>query len=89
MQQCTSTQKVSNPRRPLKKVHELLPDYEKVSESSQYWEVPQWIASIYGKDKNGTFNTRIEGKNPPPPTPVARNTNSEMEKHPKAQKKGK
>ncbi|MBW0501781.1 hypothetical protein O181_041496 [Austropuccinia psidii MF-1] len=53
------------------------------------------MALIDGKEKHDAFNSRMEEKQPPPPkqvprtAPVARRSNSNMKRHPKAQKKGK
>ncbi|MBW0480124.1 hypothetical protein O181_019839 [Austropuccinia psidii MF-1] len=53
------------------------------------------MASIYGKEKHDSLNSRMEENNPPPPkqgpttAPVARSSNSNVKKQPQAQNKGK
>ncbi|MBW0476789.1 hypothetical protein O181_016504 [Austropuccinia psidii MF-1] len=90
---CTSTQGVSNSRRPLEKLHELLPDCEKASGPPQYLQFTEWMEFIYGKEEHDSFNSRMEGKNPPQPkqvpktAPVARSSNSNVRKHPQDQNK--
>ncbi|MBW0510803.1 hypothetical protein O181_050518 [Austropuccinia psidii MF-1] len=64
LQQCTAPQRVSNHCRSVEKLHELLPDYEKLSGPSQHLEVTQWMASIDGKEKYDAFNSRMEEKEP-------------------------
>ncbi|MBW0469289.1 hypothetical protein O181_009004 [Austropuccinia psidii MF-1] len=49
----TSTQRVSNPRISLKKVHQLLPYCEKVSGPSQYFQVTEWRAPLM--EENSMF----------------------------------
>ncbi|MBW0544914.1 hypothetical protein O181_084629 [Austropuccinia psidii MF-1] len=95
LQQCISAQRVPDPCRSVEKLHELLPGCEKASGPSQNLKVTQWMESIDGKEKHDAFNRRMEEKNPPPPkqvpktAPVARSSNSNVKKQPKAQNKGK
>ncbi|MBW0545941.1 hypothetical protein O181_085656 [Austropuccinia psidii MF-1] len=60
LQKCLAAQRVPNPRRSVKKGHEFLPDCDNFSRPSQNFQVTKWIASIYGKEKNDSFNRRME-----------------------------
>ncbi|MBW0474030.1 hypothetical protein O181_013745 [Austropuccinia psidii MF-1] len=64
IQQCTSAQRLSNPRRPVAKLHELLPDCEKVSGPSQDLQGTEWMASIDGKEENYAYSRRMEEEQP-------------------------
>ncbi|MBW0514818.1 hypothetical protein O181_054533 [Austropuccinia psidii MF-1] len=64
LQQCTATQRVPDPCRSMEKLHEFLPDCEKVSGASQHLKVTQWMASIDGKDKQDALSSRMEEKQP-------------------------
>ncbi|MBW0570437.1 hypothetical protein O181_110152 [Austropuccinia psidii MF-1] len=64
LQQFPAVQGVPDPGRSVEKLHELLPDYEKVPGSSQYLQIAQWMASIDGKEKHGALDTRMEEKQP-------------------------
>ncbi|MBW0462226.1 hypothetical protein O181_001941 [Austropuccinia psidii MF-1] len=61
IQKFTSAQRVSDPRRPLEKLHELLPDCEKIPGPSQHLQVTEWMASIDGKEEYDAFNSKING----------------------------
>ncbi|MBW0496631.1 hypothetical protein O181_036346 [Austropuccinia psidii MF-1] len=62
IQKFTSTQRGSNSRRSLENLHEVLPDCEKASGPYQYFQVTEWRESIYEKEVNNAFNSRIEEK---------------------------
>ncbi|MBW0517142.1 hypothetical protein O181_056857 [Austropuccinia psidii MF-1] len=64
LQQCISAQKVPDPCRSVEKLHEFLPECEKIPGTSQHFQVTQWMASIDGKGKHDTFNSRMEEKQP-------------------------
>ncbi|MBW0531151.1 hypothetical protein O181_070866 [Austropuccinia psidii MF-1] len=64
LQQCTAIQGVPDPGRSLDKLHELLPDCEKVPGPYQYLQIAQWMASIDGKEKHDALDTRMEEKQP-------------------------
>ncbi|MBW0538959.1 hypothetical protein O181_078674 [Austropuccinia psidii MF-1] len=49
IQQCTAVQGVPYPCRFVEKLHEFLPDCEKISGPSQYLQIAQWMASIDGE----------------------------------------
>ncbi|MBW0575426.1 hypothetical protein O181_115141 [Austropuccinia psidii MF-1] len=95
LQQCIAAQRVPDPCRSVKNLHEFLPDCEKIPGPSKHLQVTKWMASIDGKEKHDAFNSRMGGNNPPPPkqlpktAPVASNSNSNVKKQPKAQSKGK
>ncbi|MBW0590767.1 hypothetical protein O181_130482 [Austropuccinia psidii MF-1] len=50
LQQCTAAQKVPDPCRSMQKLHEFLPDCEKVPQTAQYLQVAQWMESIDVKE---------------------------------------
>ncbi|MBW0532984.1 hypothetical protein O181_072699 [Austropuccinia psidii MF-1] len=62
LQQCIVAQRVPDPCRSVEKLHEFLPDYGKMPGPSQHLQVTQLMASIDGKEKHGTFNRRMDGK---------------------------
>ncbi|MBW0593117.1 hypothetical protein O181_132832 [Austropuccinia psidii MF-1] len=62
LQQFNATQRVPDPCRSVEKLHELLPDCEKISGTSQNLQVTQWMASIDGKEKYDAFNSRMKEK---------------------------
>ncbi|MBW0570170.1 hypothetical protein O181_109885 [Austropuccinia psidii MF-1] len=81
--------------RSVQKLHEFLPDYEKIPGPSQHLQVTQWMSSIDGKEEHYSLNSRMEGKQPSTPkkvqktAPVASRSHSNVNKQPQAQKKGK
>ncbi|MBW0558633.1 hypothetical protein O181_098348 [Austropuccinia psidii MF-1] len=64
-QQCIAAQRVPDLCRSVEKLHEFLPDCEKIPGPSQHWQVTQWMASIDVKEKNDAFNSRMAEKQPP------------------------
>ncbi|MBW0493156.1 hypothetical protein O181_032871 [Austropuccinia psidii MF-1] len=64
LQQYIAAQRVPDPCRSVEKLHELLPDCEKIPGPSQHLQVNQWMASIDGKEKHDAFNSRMEEKKP-------------------------
>ncbi|MBW0586053.1 hypothetical protein O181_125768 [Austropuccinia psidii MF-1] len=95
LQQCIAAQRVPDPFGSVAKLHEFLPDCEKVSRPSQDLQVTQWMASINGKEEHDAFNSRMEEKQPyttqesAKTAPIARSNNSNAKKQPQAQTKGK
>ncbi|MBW0575422.1 hypothetical protein O181_115137 [Austropuccinia psidii MF-1] len=95
LQQCIVAQRVPDSCRYMEKLHELLPDCEKIPGPSQHLQVTQWMASIDGKEKHDTFNRRMEEKQASTTqasaknSPVARRSNSNVKKKPQAQNKRK
>ncbi|MBW0520955.1 hypothetical protein O181_060670 [Austropuccinia psidii MF-1] len=64
LQKCIAAQRVPDPFRSVEKLHEFLPDCEKIPGPSQHLQVTQWMASIDGKEKHDAFNSRMEEKKP-------------------------
>ncbi|MBW0590269.1 hypothetical protein O181_129984 [Austropuccinia psidii MF-1] len=64
LQQCIAVQRVLDPCRSVEKLHEFLPYCEKISCSSQHFQVTQWMACIDGKEEHDSFNSRMEEKQP-------------------------
>ncbi|MBW0592399.1 hypothetical protein O181_132114 [Austropuccinia psidii MF-1] len=50
LQQCIAAQRVPDPCRSVEKLHEFLPDCERIPGPSQHLKVTQWMASIDGKE---------------------------------------
>ncbi|MBW0528350.1 hypothetical protein O181_068065 [Austropuccinia psidii MF-1] len=94
LQQCIAAQRVPDPCISLDKLHEFLPDCEKIPGPSQHFQVTQRMASIDGNEEHDAFNSRSRN-NPPPPkqvpktAPVASSSNSNVKKQPQVQNKGK
>ncbi|MBW0590307.1 hypothetical protein O181_130022 [Austropuccinia psidii MF-1] len=91
IQQCPSVQGVPDPCRSVEKLHEFVPDCEKIPGPSQYLKIAQWM-----EKKNLMLLTlELRKNNPPPPkqvpktAPVARSRNSNGKKQPQAPNKGK
>ncbi|MBW0577720.1 hypothetical protein O181_117435 [Austropuccinia psidii MF-1] len=76
LQQCIEAQRVPDPFRSVEKLHELLPDCEKIPRPSQHLQVTQWITSIDGKEENDAFNSGMEGKQPSTTQESAKNSPS-------------
>ncbi|MBW0577535.1 hypothetical protein O181_117250, partial [Austropuccinia psidii MF-1] len=95
LQQCIAAQRVPDPCRSVEKLHELLPDCEKIPGPSQHFQVTQWMSSIDGKEEHDYFNRRMEEKHPSTTKASATNSHSSQQKHsnlkkqPQAQNKGK
>ncbi|MBW0571878.1 hypothetical protein O181_111593 [Austropuccinia psidii MF-1] len=95
LQQCIAAQRVPDPCRYVEKLHELLPDCEKIPGPSQHLKVTQWMASIDGKEENNAFNRRMEEKQPSTTQASAKKSPSsqqkqfQREKAAKSSKKGK
>ncbi|MBW0568867.1 hypothetical protein O181_108582 [Austropuccinia psidii MF-1] len=62
LQQCIAAQRVPDCCRSVEKLHEFLPDCEKIHAPSQHLQVTQWMASIDGKKENDAFNRGMEEK---------------------------
>ncbi|MBW0582421.1 hypothetical protein O181_122136 [Austropuccinia psidii MF-1] len=76
LQQCISAQRVPDPCTSVEKLHEFLPDCEKIPEPSQHLKVTQWMTSIDGKEKHYAFNSRMEEKQPSTTQASAKNSPS-------------
>ncbi|MBW0540269.1 hypothetical protein O181_079984 [Austropuccinia psidii MF-1] len=59
LQQCIAAQRVSDPFRSVEKLHEFLPDCEKIPLPSQHLQITQWMESIDGKEEHDAFNSRM------------------------------
>ncbi|MBW0591924.1 hypothetical protein O181_131639 [Austropuccinia psidii MF-1] len=64
LKQCIEAQRVPDPCRSVKKLHEFLPDCERNPGPSKHLQVTKWMASIDGKEKHDAFNSRMGGKQP-------------------------
>ncbi|MBW0569046.1 hypothetical protein O181_108761 [Austropuccinia psidii MF-1] len=62
LKQCPGVQGVPEPFRSVEKLHEFLPDCEKIPGPSQYLQNAQWMASIDGEEKHDALDTRMEEK---------------------------
>ncbi|MBW0562042.1 hypothetical protein O181_101757 [Austropuccinia psidii MF-1] len=95
LKQCIAGQRVPDPFRSVEKLHEFLPDCEKIPGPSQHLQVTQWMASIDGKEEHDAFNSRMEEKQPTTTqesaknSPIAIRINFNVNKQPQAQNKGK
>ncbi|MBW0546766.1 hypothetical protein O181_086481 [Austropuccinia psidii MF-1] len=95
IQQCIAAQRVPDTCRSVEKLHEFLPDCEKIPGPSQHFQVTQWMASIDGKEKYDDFNSIMEEKQPSTTqasakkAPVDSSSNSSVKKQPQAHNKGK
>ncbi|MBW0530810.1 hypothetical protein O181_070525 [Austropuccinia psidii MF-1] len=95
LQHCIAAQRVPDSFRSVKKLHEFLPDCEKIPWPSQHLKFTQWMASIDGKENMMLLTKECRKNNTPPPkqvpktAPVASSSNSNIKKQPQAQKKGK
>ncbi|MBW0572904.1 hypothetical protein O181_112619 [Austropuccinia psidii MF-1] len=76
LQQCTSIQGVPDTCRSVEKLHEFLPDCEKIPGPSQQLQVTQLMASIDGKEENDSLNIRMEEKQPSTSQTSAKNSPS-------------
>ncbi|MBW0513557.1 hypothetical protein O181_053272 [Austropuccinia psidii MF-1] len=79
LQQCIAAQRVPDPCRSVKKLHELLPDCEEIPGPSQHLQVTQWMASIDGKGKHDAFNSKMEEKQPSTTQASAKNSSSSQQ----------
>ncbi|MBW0502557.1 hypothetical protein O181_042272 [Austropuccinia psidii MF-1] len=64
LQQGIAAQRVPDPFRSVEKMHELLPDFEKIPGPFQHLQVTQWMASIDGKEEHDAFNNKGKRKAP-------------------------
>ncbi|MBW0579718.1 hypothetical protein O181_119433 [Austropuccinia psidii MF-1] len=76
LQQLTAAQRVPDPCRSVKKLHELKPDCKNIPGSSQHLQVTQWMASIDGKEEYDAFNSRMEENQPSTTKESAKNSPS-------------
>ncbi|MBW0585294.1 hypothetical protein O181_125009 [Austropuccinia psidii MF-1] len=83
LQQCIAAQRVPDPCKSVEKLHEFLPDCEKIPGPSQHFQVTQWMVSIDGKEEHDALNSRMEEKQPSTTQTSAKN--SPNGQHPKCQ----
>ncbi|MBW0581706.1 hypothetical protein O181_121421 [Austropuccinia psidii MF-1] len=94
-QSVTEGQGLPDPCRSVEKLHELLPDFEKIPGPSQHLQVTQWLVSIDRKKNMMLLKAEWRENNPAPhkqvpkTAPVASSSNSNMKRQPQAQNKGK
>ncbi|MBW0516637.1 hypothetical protein O181_056352 [Austropuccinia psidii MF-1] len=79
LQQCISAQRVLDPCISVEKLHEFLPDCEKIPGPSQYLQDTQVMASIDVKEEHDSFDRRMEGK-PSTTKASAKNSPSSQQK---------
>ncbi|MBW0575600.1 hypothetical protein O181_115315 [Austropuccinia psidii MF-1] len=79
LQKCIASQRIPDPCRSVEKLHEFLPDCEKIPGSSQHLKVTQWMASIDGKEEHDAFNSRIEEEQPSSTQASAKNSPSSQQ----------
>ncbi|MBW0580605.1 hypothetical protein O181_120320 [Austropuccinia psidii MF-1] len=78
LQQCIAEQRVPDTCRSVEKLHEFLPDCEKIPWPSQHLQVTQWMASIGGKEEHDSLNSRMEEKQPSTTQTSAKNSPSDQ-----------
>ncbi|MBW0557669.1 hypothetical protein O181_097384 [Austropuccinia psidii MF-1] len=76
LQQCIAEQRVPDHCLSVEKLHEFLPDCEKITGPSQHFKVTQWMESIDGKEEHDAFNSRMEEKHPPTTQESSKNSPS-------------
>ncbi|MBW0461571.1 hypothetical protein O181_001286 [Austropuccinia psidii MF-1] len=74
LQQFIAAQRVPDPCRSVEKMHEFLPDCEKIPWPSQHLQVTQCMASIDGKEEHDYFNSRMKEKQPSTTQASAKNS---------------
>ncbi|MBW0527476.1 hypothetical protein O181_067191 [Austropuccinia psidii MF-1] len=79
LQQCIAAQRVPDPCRSVEKLHEFMPDCEKIPGPSKHLQVTQWTASIDGKEEHDSLNSRMEEKQPSTTKTSAKNRPSSQQ----------
>ncbi|MBW0575130.1 hypothetical protein O181_114845 [Austropuccinia psidii MF-1] len=79
LQQCIAAQRVPDPFRSLEKLHEFLPDCEKITGPYQHLQVTPWMASIDGKEELDAFSSIMEEKQPSTTQASAKNSLSSQQ----------
>ncbi|MBW0547482.1 hypothetical protein O181_087197, partial [Austropuccinia psidii MF-1] len=74
VQPCIAAQRVPDPCRSVEKLHEFLPDGEKIPGPYQHLQVAQCIASIDGKEEYDALNRIMEEKQPSTTQASAKNS---------------
>ncbi|MBW0542787.1 hypothetical protein O181_082502 [Austropuccinia psidii MF-1] len=70
LKQCTTAQRIPDPCRSVEKLHEFLPDCEKIPGPSKHLHVTQWMAPIDGKENMMLLTEEWRENNPPSPKKV-------------------
>ncbi|MBW0558685.1 hypothetical protein O181_098400 [Austropuccinia psidii MF-1] len=79
LQQFIVAQRVPDACRSEEKLHEFLPNCEKILGPSQHFQVTQWMAYFDGKEEHDSFNGRMEGKQPSTTQASAKNSPSSQQ----------
>ncbi|MBW0578951.1 hypothetical protein O181_118666, partial [Austropuccinia psidii MF-1] len=85
-QEFIAAQRVPHPCRSVEKLHKFLPDFEKILWPSQNLKDTQWMASIDGKGKHYSFNSRMEEKQPSTTQAKSKNSPSNQQQQFKCEK---
>ncbi|MBW0583535.1 hypothetical protein O181_123250, partial [Austropuccinia psidii MF-1] len=80
IEQCPAVQGVPDPCRSVEKLHEFLPDCQKIPGPCQYFPIAQWMASSDGEEKHNTLDTTMEKKHPSTTQASAKNSSSGQQK---------
>ncbi|MBW0565858.1 hypothetical protein O181_105573 [Austropuccinia psidii MF-1] len=89
LQQFIAAQRVPDPCRSVEKLHEYLPDCERIPGPSQHLKVTQWMASIDGKEEHDALNSRMEEEQPSTTPASAKNSPSGQKQQFKCEKAAK
>ncbi|MBW0540458.1 hypothetical protein O181_080173 [Austropuccinia psidii MF-1] len=87
-QKCIAAQGVPDTCRSVEKLHEFLPDCDKIPGPSQHLQVTQWMAYIDGKEEHDAFNSRMEEKQPSTTQESAKNSPSSQKQQFQHEKAG-
>ncbi|MBW0512099.1 hypothetical protein O181_051814 [Austropuccinia psidii MF-1] len=79
LEQCIAAQRLPDPSKSVEKLHEFLPDCEKIPAPSQNLQVTQWMASIDRKEEHDALNSRMEEKQPSTTQTSAKNSPSSQQ----------
>ncbi|MBW0589007.1 hypothetical protein O181_128722 [Austropuccinia psidii MF-1] len=74
---------------PVEKLHELLPECEKVPRPYQHLQVTEWIASIDGQEEHDSFNRSLIKKFHYHPNRCQTSSSSNVRKQPQTWNKAK
>ncbi|MBW0513526.1 hypothetical protein O181_053241 [Austropuccinia psidii MF-1] len=95
LQQCIAAQRVPDPCRFVEKLHEFLPDFEKIPGHPNNSKLLNGWHPLMEKKTMMLLTAEWRKNNPPPPkqvpkkAPIASRSSSNVKKQPQAQKKGK
>ncbi|MBW0593724.1 hypothetical protein O181_133439 [Austropuccinia psidii MF-1] len=89
LHQLIAAQSIPNPCRSVGKLHEISPYCEKVPGLFQHFQVTKWMESIYGKENNDSFNSRMKEKQPSTTQESAKNSPSSQKQQLKCEKSAK